>query len=101
MTDIVKGVPSPDSNAVKRFLREHPAEVRTNVDRFLRELSDLGAPRVIVAFGRDVQDFVRRNVPPHAYDRVVPIAHWAARAYNSDVDYRRHVLERLGEYGLG
>ena len=89
MTDIIKNHPEKKSDVLVKYLKTHPDEVQSNVESFRQELRDIGAkkPR-LVAFGNDVYDILKRNLPEF---EIVKIPHYAH--FISKEKYREEVKQ--------
>ena len=91
MTDIIKNQPEKNSDELVKYLKTHPDEVQSNVESFRQELRDIGAkkPR-LVAFGNDVYDILKRNLPEF---EIVKIPHYAH--FISKEKYREEVKQSV------
>ena len=91
MTDIIKNQPKKNSDELVKYLKTHPDEVQSNVESFRQELRDIGAkkPR-LVAFGNDVYDILKRNLPEF---EIVKIPHYAH--FISKEKYREEVKQSV------
>ena len=94
MTDIIKNRPEKKSKELVKYLKTHPDEVQSNVESFRQELRDIGAkkPR-LVAFGNDVYDILKRNLPEF---EIVKISHYAH--FISKEKYREQVKTALQNF---
>ena len=94
MTDIIKNHPEKKSKELVKYLKTHPDEVQSNVESFRQELRDIGAkkPR-LVAFGNDVYDILKRNLPEF---EIVKIPHYAH--FISKEKYREQVKTTLQNF---
>ena len=94
MTDIIKNHPEKKSKELVKYLKTHPDEVQSNVESFRQELRDIGAkkPR-LVAFGNDVYDILKRNLPEF---EIVKISHYAH--FISKEKYREQVKTTLQNF---
>jgi hypothetical protein len=94
MTDIIKGVVEPKSEALVRWLRRNGQAIIEHVTAFRSELSDLGQPRpVILAFGSAAHDLLAENLPASDYAHLVRLTHYSHRV--SKEKYRETVHEQL------
>ena len=95
MTDIIKDFDQKASGKVMSFLRKNPAFEQENVEFFLQELNDLGAPNpTLVAFGAVTYSILVRNF--WSDYRIVRIPHYSD--YCSKERYREEV-SRILEFG--
>ena len=94
MTDIIKNHPEKKSGELKKYLETHPDEVQSNVESFRQELRDIGVEKPkLVAFGNDVYDILKRNLPEF---EVVKIPHYAH--FISKEKYREQVKTTLQNF---
>ena len=63
MTDIIKDFKQKISGDVMKYLQEHPAFEKENIDKFTQELKDIGSTKpLIIAFGNDTYKILHRNL---------------------------------------
>ena len=94
MTDIIKNHPEKKSDELVKYLKTHPDEVQSNVESFRQELRDIGVEKPkLVAFGNDVYDILKRNLPEF---EVVKIPHYAH--FISKEKYREQVKTTLQNF---
>ena len=91
MTDIIKNQPEKNSDELVKYLKTHPDEVQSNVESFRQELRDIGVEKPkLVAFGNDVYDILKRNLPEF---EIVKIPHYAH--FISKEKYREEVKQSV------
>jgi hypothetical protein len=96
MTDIIKGVETVDSHALRRHLRANPSLIKTNVEKFREELHDLRArSQTILAFGKDAHALLAKHLHPHEYLTLIKLRHYSVRV--SKEMYREECLARCGK----
>ena len=94
MTDIIKNHPEKKSKELVKYLKTHPDEVQSNVESFRQELRDIGVEKPkLVAFGNDVYDILKRNLPKF---EIVKIPHYAH--FISKEKYREQVKTTLQNF---
>ena len=94
MTDIIKNHPEKKSKELVKYLKTHPDEVQSNVESFRQELRDIGVEKPkLVAFGNDVYDILKRNLPKF---EIVKIPHYAH--FISKEKYREQVRQLIREH---
>jgi len=87
MTDILKDYPEMESGKVVQYLKFHPEFEKKNIEFFRQELKDIGAENPkLIAFGNDVHDILKRNLPEF---KIVKITHYAHQI--SKEKYREQV----------
>ena len=80
MTDIIKNQPEKNSDELVKYLKTHPDEVQSNVESFRQELRDIGAKKPkLVAFGNDVYDILKRNLPEFEIVKIPHYAHFISK----------------------
>ena len=80
MTDIIKNHPEKKSDELVKYLKTHPDEVQSNVESFRQELRDIGAKKPkLVAFGNDVYDILKRNLPEFEIVKITHYAHFVSK----------------------
>jgi hypothetical protein len=78
MTDVIKGIVEPDSQALLKRLRQSPEVLRAQIHAFRQELSDLGHPRpTILAFGHAAYELLSENLPASDYDCIIRLMHYS------------------------
>ena len=94
MTDIIKDYPEKESDKLVEYLKTDKAIEQSNVEYFRQELRDIGAKKPkLVAFGNDVYDILKRNLPEF---EVVKIPHYAH--FISKEKYREQVRQLIREH---
>ena len=93
ITDIIKRYAEVDSSKVMAYLRAHPEVVKENIDDFKSEMKLLGDKPVLVALGRPVYKVLTTYLRDEF--EIKQIKHYSAMIGKED--YRREVLETLGE----
>jgi hypothetical protein len=94
MTDIIKDYPEKESDRLVEYLKTDKAIEQSNVEYFRQELRDIGAKKPkLVAFGNDVYDILKRNLPEF---EVVKIPHYAH--FISKEKYREQVKTTLQNF---
>ena len=94
MTDIIKKYPEKESDRLVEYLKTDKAIEQSNVEYFRQELRDIGAKKPkLVAFGNDVYDILKRNLPEF---EVVKIPHYAH--FISKEKYREQVKTTLQNF---
>ena len=101
MTDIIKDFEQKASGKMMAYLRQNKSFERENLEKFKRELSDLGANRpTLVAFGGDAFEILTRNLEGH-YD-IWKVPHYSN--YTSKENYRKGIADiiesKAGPSGL-
>jgi hypothetical protein len=96
MTDIIKNLVTLDSKKAVSHLEQNPDLVRENITSFRAELRDLGCRRpLILAFGRDTFQLLRKNLDPNEYSRLVKLTHYSHQIGKEK--YRDEVLTKIAE----
>ena len=94
MTDIIKDYPEKESDRLVEYLKTAKAIEQSNVEYFRQELRDIGVEKPkLVAFGNDVYDILKRNLPEF---EVVKIPHYAH--FISKEKYREQVKTTLQNF---
>jgi hypothetical protein len=94
MTDIIKNVQMVRSAELLQHLRNCPSVVRSSVEVFREELTDLRARRpTILAFGSEARALIARNLSPLEYSRLIRLTHYSHRI--SKEKYRDTVLSQI------
>ena len=94
MTDIIKDYPEKESDRLVEYLKTDKAIEQSNVESFRQELIDIGAKKPkLVAFGNDVYDILKRNLPEF---EIVKIPHYAH--FISKEKYREQVKTTLQNF---
>ena len=93
MTDIIKDYPEKESDRLVEYLKTDKAIEQSNVEYFRQELRDIGVEKPkLVAFGNDVYDILKRNLPEF---EIVKIPHYAH--FISKEKYREEVKRSVSK----
>ena len=92
MTDIIKDFVDPDAESVTEYLKENPQVLIQNIERFEKEVADLGvnSPR-LYALGNDVFEILKTHLSSRF--RIHKITHYAWQ--RSKEQYREKILKQL------
>lgn len=90
MTDIIKDFVDPDAESVTEYLKENPQVLIQNIERFEKEVADLGvnSPR-LYALGNDVFEILKTHLSSRF--RIHKITHYAWQ--RSKEQYREKILK--------
>jgi hypothetical protein len=96
MTDIIKNHVMLDSKDLLKDLKPHPEKIKEHVSKFREEMHDLScqAP-VILAFGKDAYDILRRNLRRDEYSLLVRLTHYSHQI--SKENYQIEVFRQIAE----
>lgn len=96
MTDIIKNLVMLDSKEAVSHLEQHPDLLQENISSFRAELRDLGCHRpLILAFGRDTFQLIRKNLDPIEYLQLVKLTHYSHQIGKEKC--REDVLAKIAE----
>ena len=91
MTDVIKDYPEKKSDKIVDYLKTNKAIEQSNIESFRQELRDIGAKKPkLVAFGNDVYDILKRNLPEF---EIVKIPHYAH--FISKEKYREQIRQSI------
>jgi hypothetical protein len=94
MTDIIKNVEMVKSTDLLAHLRNRPALIRENADKFREELRDLRSSKpIILAFGNSTYRLIAENVPGSDYSQLIKLTHYSHQI--SKEHYRDTVLAQI------
>ena len=94
MTDIIKDYPEKESDRLVEYLKTDKSIEQSNVEYFRQELRDIGVEKPkLIAFGNDVYDILKRNLPKF---EIVKIPHYAH--FISKEKYREQVKTTLQNF---
>ncbi|HIG27937.1 MAG TPA: hypothetical protein EYQ50_09115 [Verrucomicrobiales bacterium] len=92
MTDIIKNFEQKASGKMMTYLRRNKDFEKDNIAQFIEEISSLGvSDPLLVAFGKDAEAVLRRNLKNEF--RIFGVPHYAN--YSSKENYRDQVLQNL------
>jgi hypothetical protein len=94
MTDIIKGFEMINSKDVLKYLKENPAVIKRNVDRFREELRDLESREpIILAFGVTAYKIIKNELKQWEYSKLVMLTHYSHQI--SKEKYREKVTSQI------
>src|SRR5699024_7650462 len=91
MTDIIKSHPDKDSTQVKKHVKENPDVLKENVEVLKKELSILGGNPTLIALGRDVERWLKKELGNEF--NIADLTHYSH--FISQDSLREEVLELL------
>lgn len=91
MTDIIKDHPEKNSDQVIKHIQKNPDVLKKNVEELKKELSILGGSPTLIALGREVENWLKKELSDEF--NIVYLPHYSSRV--EKVKYREKVLELL------